>query len=336
MPLIGVTYGMTSPCISVVVPCFNEQEVLPATAARLADEFDSLARDGIIATSSRFVFVDDGSTDATWDVISSLVDSDRRVAGVRLTRNFGHQYALYAGLMLSPGDALISLDADLQDDISVMREMIVMFGGGKDIVYGIRSDRATDTAFKRATAGLHYRLMRWLGVETVPNHADFRLMSRRAITLLAQYHESNLYLRGMVPLLGLPTGVVKFKRRARMQGKSKYSLTKMVGLSLRGLTSFSIVPLRLIAVMGIIVFAISIALGGWALLAALQNHVVPGWASTVIPLYVLGGLQLLALGVVGEYIGRSYMEMKRRPLFLVQETRALETSRPAFDVSHAG
>jgi glycosyltransferase involved in cell wall biosynthesis len=329
---------MTLPRISLVVPCFNEQEVLSTTARTLADELDSLVRNGLIAPDSRIVFVDDGSADETWNIISALVDSDDRFAGVRLTRNFGHQYALYAGLMLSPGDALISLDADLQDDISAMREMIVMFGKGKDIVYGVRSDRETDTAFKRITAGLHYRLTQYLGVETVPNHADFRLMSRRSITLLAQYRESNLYLRGMVPLLGLPTATVKFKRQARLQGKSKYSFAKMVSLSLRGLTSFSIMPLRLIAIMGTVVFAASMVMGGWALLAAVQNPgVVPGWASTVIPVYILGGLQLLALGIVGEYIGKSYMEVKRRPLFLVQEIRALETSRtPLGTVHHLG
>lgn len=326
---------MNRPCISVVVPCFNEQEVLPATAESLAHELDSLARNGLIAADSRIVFIDDGSIDRTWDIITGLVDSDRRFAAVRLTRNFGHQYALYAGLMLSPGDALISIDADLQDDIAAIREMIVMFGGGKDIVYGVRSDRATDTAFKRITAGLHYRLTRWLGVETVPNHADFRLMSRHAISLLAQYRESNLYLRGIVPLLGLPTGTVNFKRHARLQGKSKYSLAKMLSLSLRGLTSFSIMPLRLIAVMGMMVFAVSMIMGAWALLAALGNpSVVPGWASTVIPVYILGGLQLLALGIVGEYIGKSYMEVKHRPLFLVQETRALVTTRPALEATH--
>lgn len=321
---------MTLPCISVprisvVVPCFNEQEALSTSAAKLVDELDLLAADGLIAQDSRIVFVDDGSTDATWAVISNLIGSDRRFAGVRLTRNFGHQYALYAGLMLSPGDALVSIDADLQDDVRAIREMVMMFAAGKDIVYGVRSDRGTDSVFKRTTAGLHYGLMRWLGVEAIPDHADFRLMSRRAIALLAQFRESNLYLRGIVPLLGLPTATVKFNRQARLQGRSKYNLARMLSLSLRGLTSFSIMPLRLIAIMGLIVFAVSIVMGGWALLAAIENpNVVPGWASTVIPVYILGGLQLLALGVVGEYIGKSYLEVKHRPLFLVQETRALE------------
>jgi glycosyltransferase involved in cell wall biosynthesis len=314
-----------APRISFVVPCFNEEEVLPVTARTLGVEMAALMRDGLASSASRIVFVDDGSSDRTWDIIASLVESGGPYSGIRLTRNFGHQYALYAGLMLAPGEALVSLDADLQDDVSAVREMLRAFADGKDIVYGVRDDRTTDSVFKRWTASLHYGLSRRLGVETVPDHADFRLMSRRAVTLLAQYRESNLYLRGMVPLLGLPTGVVKFKREARARGQSKYSLGKMISLSLRGLTSFSIMPLRLIAVLGLIVFAVSMVMGGWAFVAAMSGlGVVPGWASTVIPVYILGGFQLLALGVAGEYIGKTYMEVKRRPLFLVQETRALE------------
>lgn len=313
-----------APRLSFVVPCFNEEDVLSVTARTLADELAALVKDGLAAPQSRIVFVDDGSSDRTWDIIAGLIEAQGPYSGIRLTRNFGHQYALYAGLMLSPGDALISLDADLQDDVGAIRDMVIAFNAGKDIVYGVRGDRTTDSSFKRLSASLHYRLTRWLGVETVPDHADFRLMSRRAITLLAQYRESNLYLRGVVPLLGLPTGVVKFKREARAGGQSKYSLAKMISLSLRGLTSFSIMPLRMIAVLGFVVFAVSMVMGVWSFIAALSGLAVPGWASTVIPVYILGGFQLLAIGVAGEYIGKTYMEVKRRPLFLVQETRALE------------
>jgi glycosyltransferase involved in cell wall biosynthesis len=325
-----VTAATDPPRISLVIPCFNEEDVLPIAARTLAEELAALVRDGLITPASRIVFVDDGSADRTWEIISSLAQSGGPYSGIRLTRNFGHQYALYAGLMLAPGDALVSLDADLQDDVSAIRDMVLAFKEGKDIVYGVRSDCTTDSSFKRVTASLHYKLSRWLGVETVPNHADFRLMSRRAINLLGQYRESNLYLRGMVPLLGLPTGVVTFKREARAGGQSKYSLAKMISLSVRGLTSFSIMPLRMISVLGLVVFAVSMVMGVWAFIAAVTGlGVVPGWASTVIPVYILGGFQLLALGVVGEYIGKTYMEVKRRPLFLVQETRALEA--PARD-----
>jgi glycosyltransferase involved in cell wall biosynthesis len=313
-----------TPRICLVVPCYNEQEVLPLAAARLAAELESLRREALVAEGSSVLFVDDGSSDDTWRIISGLADSGAPFSGVRLTRNFGHQYALYAGLMLAPGDALVSLDADLQDDIGALRDMLRAFAAGKEIVYGVRSDRSSDTRFKRMSAALHYRIAAWLGVEAVPNHADFRLMSRRAVELLGQYRESNLYLRGIVPLLGLDTGTVEFRRDARAGGRSKYGLRRMLSLSLRGLTSFSIMPLRLIAVMGLVVFFISLVLGGWALAAALWNErAVPGWASTVIPIYVLGGLQLLAIGVAGEYIGKTYMEVKHRPLFLVQETRGL-------------
>ncbi len=313
------------PVIGVVVPCYNEAPILRRTAARLGEELAALERDGLIAAGSRVVFVDDGSRDATWDEIAALVRSGGPFAGVRLTRNFGHQYALYAGLMIAPGDALVSLDADLQDDVGAIREMLRAFAAGNEIVYGVRSDRSSDTRFKRTTAALHYRLSAWLGVETVADHADFRLMSRRAITLLAQYRESNLYLRGIVPLLGLRSCSVSFRRAPRIGGESKYGLARMLSLALRGLTSFSIVPLRFITGMGLAVFVVSLLMGAWALGAALwDERAVPGWASTVIPIYLLGGLQLLAIGVAGEYIGKTYMEVKNRPLFLVDEVRGLE------------
>jgi len=224
---------------------------------------------------------------------------------------------------------LVSLDADLQDDLGALRGMLAAHAAGNDIVYGVRSDRSSDTRFKRLTAALHYRLAASLGVETVADHADYRLLSRRAVELLRQFREANLYLRGIVPLLGLRSATVHFRREARIGGHSKYGLRKMIGLALRGLTSFSIMPLRFIAVMGLVVFAISLLLGGWALGAALWNEsAVPGWASTVIPIYVLGGLQLLAIGIAGEYIGKTYMEVKNRPLFLVEETCGLGDSPP--------
>ncbi len=317
------------PQLTLVVPCYNEEQVLPLTAARLSEELGRLLSAGLVAPGSRVLLVDDGSRDGTWTIIAALCESGHLFSGVRLTRNFGHQYALYAGLLMAPGDAVISLDADLQDDVTVMGEMVAAYREGCEIVYGVRSDRRSDTRFKRFTAALHYRLTALLGVETVSDHADFRLMSRRALDLLGLYRESNLYLRGIVPLLGLETRTVAFRREPRAGGDAKYGLGRMLSLSLRGLTSFSIMPLRIIAVIGLVVFFISLALGAWALAAALWNdRLVPGWASTVIPIYVLGGLQLLSVGIAGEYIGKTYLEVKHRPLFLVWETRGLQAEKP--------
>ncbi len=313
-----------------MIPCYNEESTLPITARRLGDELAALVGEGLVGATSQIYFIDDGSTDQTWSRISALAQGGAPFAGIKLTRNFGHQYALYAGLMAAAGDALISLDADLQDDIGVIRQMLRAFAEGSDIVYGVRDDRSSDTAFKRFTAAAHYWLSDRLGIETIRNHADYRLMSRRAVRLLAQYRETNLYLRGIVPMLGLASSRVYFRRDQRVAGESKFGLRKMLSLSLKGLISFSIMPLRLIAAMGFVVFAVSLGMGAWALSAALFGEgAVPGWASTVIPIYLLGGLQLLAIGVAGEYIGKTYMEVKNRPLYLIEETLGIDAAREA-------
>lgn len=308
--------------LAIVVPCLNEDLILSTTARALKAKVESLIDRGIIDQTSRIYFVDDGSTDNTWAVIANLVDTDEFFVGIKLTRNCGHQYALYAGLMQAEGDAIISIDADLQDDINAIDAMLEKYQEGSEVVLGVRNDRQTDGKFKRRSAALHYWLSGRFGMETVPNHADFRLMSRRAIELLGQYRENNLYLRGIVPLLGLPTSLVHYRRGPRLAGETKYGLGAMLSLSAQGITSFSIAPLRFIFVLGIFVFVMSTALGLWALIAALtgNNPGLPGWASTVVPIYLLGGLQLLAIGVAGEYIGKTYMEVKQRPTYLIEKT----------------
>jgi len=299
----------------IQIPCFNEQDHLGKTLADLPKNIPGVDQ---IET----LIIDDGSTDDTWQLISTLATQNPRFNGIKLTRNYGHQYALYAGLMEAKGDALISLDADLQDDINVMEEMLEKYKAGCEIVFGVRGERTTDTRFKRWTASLHYRLAGLLGIHTIQNHADYRLMSRRAISLLSEYRETNLYLRGVVPLLGLKSAEVYYRREERREGESKYGLADMFSLSAKGITSFSIMPLRIISMVGLLVFVISFCLGGWALHAALTGNTtaIDGWASTVIPIYLLGGLQLLAIGIVGEYIGKTYMEVKKRPLYQIEKT----------------
>ena len=311
---------LEKPVLGLVLPCYNEEQVLPLAAERLGAELAALVADDVVDASSYVCFVDDGSSDRSWQVIERLAAGDTRFRGLKLSRNYGHQYALYAGLMEADADAVISLDADLQDDIGVMRRMVELYRDGNDIVYGVRENRDSDSAFKRGTARAHYWLLTRLGIATVPDHADFRLMSRRALAFLGEYREYNLYLRGIVPLLGLPSARVSYNRGARLAGKTKYPLGKMLGLSLQGLTSFSILPLRVIAVLGVLVFMVAVGLGCWALAAALWGAgTAPGWASTVIPIYLLGGLQLLAIGVAGEYIGKTFLEAKGRPLYQVEK-----------------
>ncbi len=315
------------PVVGLVLPCFNEEEALPITVEKLGAELDRLAGIGLIDPRSRIYLIDDGSTDDTWQIICGFVEAGQPITGVKLSRNHGHQHALYAGLMEADGDAIISLDADLQDDIDAIEEMLHLYRQGKEIVFGVRSDRSSDGFFKHWSARGHYWLSRMMGIETIHNHADFRLMSRRAIEFLRQYREANLYLRGIVPLLGLESAVVYFRRSERVAGTSKYDLPRMISLSIQGLTSFSIAPLRFIALMGVLVFTVSVVLGVWALAAVVfTDEAVPGWASTVIPIYLLGGLQLLALGVVGEYIGKAYMEVKNRPLYQIETTREERTA----------
>jgi len=310
---------MQAPILGLIIPCFNEQQVLPSTSETLGKEMQRLISCELISPKSCIYFVDDGSEDQTWQQIQDLSDNDTLFSGIKLARNYGHQYAVYAGLMETQADAYISLDADLQDDIGAIENMLASFSRGNEIVYGVRENRDSDTLFKRFTAKVHYWLLAKMGIRTVKDHADFRLMSRKAVKFLGEYKEVNLYLRGIVPLLGLPSEKVYYTRSARLLGESKYPFSRMLNLSLQGLTSFSILPLRVISMLGFIVFLIALGLGGWALAAAIgEQNTAPGWASTVIPIYLLGGLQLLAIGVAGEYVGKTFMESKGRPMYQVE------------------
>jgi glycosyltransferase involved in cell wall biosynthesis len=308
------------PQLAIVVPCYDEQEVLGETTRRLLAVLDRLAADGRVADASRIYFVDDGSRDRTWSLIEDLARAHPQVCGIKLSRNRGHQNALVAGLLTAEGDAIVSIDADLQDDVDVIPEMVERYREGCDIVYGVRSDRAVD-GLMRIPAKLHYRLLRLMGAEVVLDHADFRLMSRRAIEALREYREVNLYIRGIVPMLGFKTAAVTYRRAERFAGESKYSLRKLGSLALQGMTSFSAAPLRLITTLGLLVCAGSFALVLWALWIRLFTDLgVPGWASTVVPIYFLGGVQLLCIGVIGEYLAKIYLEVKARPRFVVERT----------------
>jgi glycosyltransferase involved in cell wall biosynthesis len=307
--------------LNLVVPCYNEEPVLPETARRLAAVLDSLLEQGTVADGSGIYFVDDGSSDRTWEIITSLraAQSDR-FHGIKLSRNCGHQLALLAGLRNVPGDALISIDADLQDDISVIPEMVEEFRLGHDIVYGVRRGRSADTTFKRHTAQAYYRVLAMFGVEIVLDHADFRLMSRRALNALERYREVNVFLRALVPLLGFKFTTVYYDRLPRFAGVSKYPLRRMLGLALNGITSFSMQPLRMISYGGLIMSVVSFLVGAWALTTVLfTDRAVPGWASIVVPVSLVGGLQLASLGIIGEYVGKIYLEVKHRPLFEIEE-----------------
>lgn len=309
------------PSLVVVVPCFNEEEVLPETARRLGALLEQLMCDGRIAPSSYACFVDDGSTDKTWAVIQQLQAGPGRFGGIKLSRNRGHQNALLAGLLGVSGDLVISVDADLQDDLNAIHAMLRAAGDGADIVYGVRSGRVSDSITKRVTARTYYRVLRRLGVEIVFDHADFRLMTRRVIEELRQYDESNLFLRALIPQLGFQTSVVTYERAERFAGTSKYPFRKMLALALEGVTSFSVSPLRIVTTLGVITSIFALLLSVWALfVTVVLQATVPGWASVVIPVYLICGVQLLSLGVIGEYVGKIYMETKRRPRFHLAET----------------
>ncbi|WP_374246049.1 glycosyltransferase family 2 protein [Zoogloea sp.] len=305
--------------LGIVIPCFNEEEVLPETCQRLGVLLDSLVADGLVSADSAVYFVDDGSRDATWRLIEQFHAADPRLRGIKLSRNCGHQRALLAGLMTAEGDAIVSLDADLQDDPEAVRAMIVAFGEGSDVVYGVRSKRESDTAFKRMTAQGFYKLMMSMGVDVVYDHADYRLLSRRAIESLRQFDEVNLFLRGIVPLLGYRSSKVFYTRSERFAGESKYPLRKMLAFAIDGITSFSVTPLRLISALGFATCLLSLAGAAWTVFQKLAGATVPGWASTVVPMYFLGGIQLLSIGVLGEYIAKAYLETKRRPRYFVDK-----------------
>lgn len=308
-----------APTLTLVVPCFNEEAVLPELVARLEPILDGMVAAGDIRADSHIVFVDDGSTDRTWAEISALHARSPRFRGVKLSRNRGHQSALMAGLAAASGDAVISLDADLQDDPLAILRMVAAYRGGADVVYGVRVRRDSDTAFKRRSAHGYYWLLARLGVEIVPDHADYRLLSRRALAGLAEFREVNLFLRALVPQLGFQTATVTYERAERFAGESKYPLRRMLNLAFEGITSFSTRPLRLIFLAGLVLSLISFALGVWAIVMTVVFKVaVPGWASTVVPIYFVCAIQLLSLGVIGEYLGRLYLEAKARPRYLVE------------------
>jgi polyisoprenyl-phosphate glycosyltransferase len=304
--------------LSIVVPCFNEEAVLTQTFARLATLRDGLIAAGKISPQSMIIFVDDGSRDRTWSLIDAWAHAGAPVLGVKLSRNCGHQNALLAGLSAAKGDAAVTIDADLQDDECAIERMIDAFHGGSEVVFGVRERRDTDTWFKRTSARAFYRLMAGLGVRTVHDHADYRLLSQRAIRCLEQFNEVNLFLRGVVPLVGLRSSIVRYDRRARLAGESKYPLMKMLEFALNGVTSFSVAPLRAITAVGVSVALACVLFAGWALAARIAGDAVPGWASTILPIYFLGGVQLFCLGVLGEYVGKIYTEAKRRPRFFIE------------------
>lgn len=318
------------PVVSLVLPCYNEEQVLDETTRRLRALLARLRQEGVVAPESAIYYVDDGSRDRTWSLIRAYAQAHEDVGGLKLSANRGHQNALLCGLLNAPGDLLISLDADLQDDLEAIPRMIAAWAGGAEIVYAVRARREADTFFKRFTAESYYRLLAALGVRVVFNHADFRLMSRRAIETLREYDETHLFLRGMVPLLGFETATVEFDRAARFAGESKYPLRKMLALAWQGITSFSAYPLRLITGIGAVVSLGSLGLAGWALGVRLfTGAALPGWASVVIPMYFLGGIQLLSLGVIGEYLAKVYEASKRRPRFHLESVCGARLRRGA-------
>ncbi|WP_404711973.1 glycosyltransferase family 2 protein [Sphingomonas sp. MMS24-J13] len=306
--------------LAIVVPCYNEEKALPVTVRRLGQLLADLAGAGKIAATSGVWLIDDGSADGTWTLIRETAGKDPRFHGVKLSRNRGHQNALLAGLDAAEGDAIVTIDADLQDDTSVIEKMVDLNAAGIDIVYGVRRSRTADSAFKRATAESYYRILGFMGVQIVFNHADYRLMSRRAIAALERFTEVNLFLRGIVPQLGFATATVAYDRHERTAGESKYPVRRMISLAIDGITSFSVVPLRMIAAVGIMVCLFSVAAISWVLYGKIfRGDVLPGWASSVIPIYLLGGVQLFSIGVIGEYVGKIYLETKRRPRFFIEE-----------------
>lgn len=309
------------PVLAIVVPCYNEHQVLPETMRRLGTMMRGLKDAGRIQAGSSVWLIDDGSRDGTWRLIEAAAAPPGSVfRGLKLSRNRGHQIALLAGLMTAKGDVLISIDADLQDDLDVIPDMIEAFRAGHDIVYGVRRARTTDGWFKRVTAESYYRLLHRFGVEVIFNHADYRLMSRRAIEALREYPESNVFLRGLIPQLGYPSTTVEYERHERFAGESKYPVRKMFALAWQGVTSFSAVPLHVITTLGLLISLASLAMGLWALGVRLFTPLaVPGWASTVIPIFLISGVQLLSLGIIGEYVAKVFIETKRRPPYFLEQ-----------------
>lgn len=305
----------------IVVPCYNEEAVLHETSKRLKEKMTALINDKKISDKSRVLFVDDGSKDKTWEIIEELHDNDDLFSGLKLSRNKGHQNALLAGLMTAKelADISISMDADLQDDINVVDQFVDKYHDGCDIVYGVRSSRKTDTAFKRGTAGMFYKFMRLLGVDIIDNHADYRLISKRALEALSQFKEVNLFLRGIVKQIGFKSDIVYYERSERFAGESKYPLKKMLAFAFDGITSFSVKPIRLVTVVGFLVFLISIGMIIYTIVQTCLGNTEAGCSSLMCSIWFLSGLQIMALGIVGEYIGKIYTEVKARPKYIIDK-----------------
>ena len=312
----SIRIGM-SDRLAIVIPCYNEEEVLPICIETLKKTLADLIGKGKVDAGSFLLFVNDGSKDHTWEILKDHHERDTQVAAVGLAKNCGHQSALLAGLMTAKdyADICVSMDADLQDDVSVVEQMVDEYHNGADIVYGVRSSRKKDTFFKRFTAESYYKLLAGMGVKTIYNHADYRLMSKRSIEELSRYHESNLYLRGLIPQLGYKTAEVTYERGERAAGESKYPFKKMMALALNGITSFSVRPIRFVLDLGLVVMLICLAAAIYAFVSYLSGNVERGWTSLILSIWFLGGVQLLAIGVIGEYIGKIYAEVKHRPLY---------------------
>lgn len=310
-----------SPRLAIVIPCYNEHEVLPSTLRTLTALLLRMDSEGLVAADSYILCVDDGSRDTTWQIICEAHKANPLIKGISFAHNAGHQNALLAGLstVMDHCDCAVTIDADLQDDPDAIAKMVEQFRQGKEIVFGVRSSRKTDTWFKRTSARCFYRLQQSMGVDTVPDHADFRLMSNRAIHLLAEYGESNMYLRGIVKRIGLPSAIVTYPRTARMAGETKYPLSKMLALSVDGITSFTAKPMRYIFFLGLILLIIDVVVAVWALLSYSHGHTASGWTSLILSVWFLGSLILMSIGIVGEYIGKIFMEVKHRPRYAIRD-----------------
>ncbi len=311
---------MENKILYIVVPCYNEEKVLHETCSRLTSLIERMAAEKLVSWESRVMFVDDGSRDTTWEIIQQLFGSNHYITGVKLAGNVGHQNALMAGLTTAKeyADIIVSIDADLQDDVEVIPQMVREYNNGCDIVYGVRKKRETDTFFKRTTAQGFYKLMSWLGVKTVYNHADYRLMSKRAVEKLTEFRERNLFLRGMVPLIGYKSSCVYYDRAERFAGESKYPLGKMINFAIDGISSFSIKPLRMLVYMGILFILISLGILCWVLVRYMTDNVVQGWSSLILSVWFVGGCILIGMGIMGEYIGKVYVEVKDRPRYNIE------------------
>jgi len=311
---------LTLPVLAIVIPCFNESQVIEKTATYLQTVLMDLVKKAKIAPASFIYFVEDGSSDNSWDLIQKLHRVNETIKGLKLSRNFGHQNALLGGIMQikDKADCILTMDADLQDDADIIEQFIDQFHNGFEIVYGVRKKRESDSFFKKYSAILFYKFISFMGVTIIPNHADYRLISKRIANNLAQFKETNLFLRGLMPLIGFKSTEIYYNRKKRASGKSKYTLLKMLGFAVDGITSFSIAPLRFIAALGILFFTSSLFMIMYIIFAVLcKGKIVPGWASTVLPIYFIGGVQLLSISIIGEYVGKIYQEIKARPRFII-------------------